>query len=340
MSSNLSGGVRERPADPTFSNHHPCVYRFGSIEVDFSVGVLRKAGLRIHMQDQPLQVLSILVRHPGVVVSREEFRRRLWPADTFVDFDHGLNSAMKRLRDALNDDADRPRFIETIPRHGYRFIAPITESPAASLSLGGTPAGAWTLPVAPELTFTALATENTLPPGDTRPRAQDPSAGKRNFIILAICVLILGAAATAAYRLRHEPTRSKVVVTVLPFRDLTPASSQHFLAEAITQELITDLNKLNPSRMAVSARASSSSVAEHTKSSSEIGGDGVGTQLVLEGSTRLQGDHLRVTVQLMDVTSQRYVWTESYDETVGDLLQQEAAIAAEISAAVRQKVVP
>src|SRR5215470_14305262 len=97
--------------------------RFGPYELDFRAGELRKNGYRIRLQDQPLQVLALLLEHPSEVVTREELRQRLWPTDTFVDFDHGLNNAMNRLREALGDSAAMPRFIETLPRRGYRFIA-------------------------------------------------------------------------------------------------------------------------------------------------------------------------------------------------------------------------
>src|SRR5262252_7255620 len=100
--------------------------RFAQFEVDFRAGELRKNGRRIRLQDQPLQVLSLLLENPGEVVTREEVRQKLWLGNTFVDFDHGLNNAINRLRQALNDSADSPRFIETLPRRGYRFIAEVT----------------------------------------------------------------------------------------------------------------------------------------------------------------------------------------------------------------------
>src|ERR1700751_4601128 len=97
--------------------------RFGTFELDVRAGELCKHGLRIRLQEQPLQVLALLLEHPGEVVTREELRQRLWPADTFVDFDTGLNNAIKKLRDVLSDSAEKPRYIETLPRRGYRFIA-------------------------------------------------------------------------------------------------------------------------------------------------------------------------------------------------------------------------
>ncbi|MCL5005781.1 MAG: winged helix-turn-helix domain-containing protein, partial [Acidobacteria bacterium] len=100
------------------------VLDFGPFEVDLRGGELRKYGLKVKLQEKPFQILAILLNHPGGVVTREELRRQLWPADTFVDFDHSVNTAVNKLREALGDSAENPRFIETLPRHGYRFIAP------------------------------------------------------------------------------------------------------------------------------------------------------------------------------------------------------------------------
>src|SRR4029453_16143809 len=106
------------------------VVRFGPFQLDLRTGELRKAGARINLPEQPLQVLKALLDRPGDLVTREQLRQRLWPAETFVDFEHGLNAAVRRLRDALGDSADVPRFIETLPRRGYRFIAPVIQPPA------------------------------------------------------------------------------------------------------------------------------------------------------------------------------------------------------------------
>src|SRR5437763_10967324 len=99
--------------------------RFGVFEVELRTGELRKQGVRIKLRDQPFQILQLLLAHPGEVVSRDELQKQLWPADTFVDFDRGLNKAVNHLRDALGDSAENPRFIETLPKRGYRFIAPV-----------------------------------------------------------------------------------------------------------------------------------------------------------------------------------------------------------------------
>src|SRR5262245_57781678 len=104
--------------------------RFGAFELDLRTGELRKGGVRISLPDQPFQVLKTLLDRPGELVTREELRQRLWSAGTSVDFEHGLNAAVRRLRDALGDSAETPRFIETLPRRGYRFIAPVVQPPA------------------------------------------------------------------------------------------------------------------------------------------------------------------------------------------------------------------
>src|SRR6202142_3473884 len=106
--------------------------RFGVFELDLRAGELRKHGLRGRLQEQPFQVLAMLLQHPGEVVSREELQKRLWPADTFVDFDHGLNKAINKIRDALGDSAENPRFVETVPRRGYRFLADVKVAEAAA----------------------------------------------------------------------------------------------------------------------------------------------------------------------------------------------------------------
>src|SRR5215213_10263966 len=101
------------------------VKRFGTFEVDLRARELRKGGIRIRLQDQPFEILTVMLDRPGEVVTREELRDRLWPAGTFVDFEHSLNAAVKHLRAALGDHADNPRFVETLPRRGYRFVAPV-----------------------------------------------------------------------------------------------------------------------------------------------------------------------------------------------------------------------
>jgi DNA-binding winged helix-turn-helix (wHTH) protein len=136
--------LRYRVAEPA---QNLKVMRFGVFEVDLQAGELRKSGLKIKLQDQPFQILALLLERPGQVVTREELRQKLWSEDTFVEFDHSVNSAVKKLRQALGDDSDNPRFIETLPRRGYRFLVPVAGREPSSGQIAETPP-----PAAPKTT--------------------------------------------------------------------------------------------------------------------------------------------------------------------------------------------
>src|SRR5579864_7899159 len=135
------------------------IIRFGRFEVDLQAGELRRGGLKVKLGGQPFDVLVTLLEKPGQVVTREELHDKLWAQDTFVDFEHGLNKAINKVREALGDDADNPRFIETLPRRGYRFLAPVTPPPQAEV-----PAGDHALPVAVQIQATSLPTPSASHP--------------------------------------------------------------------------------------------------------------------------------------------------------------------------------
>src|SRR5690348_16856821 len=137
----------------------PTRVRFGVFEADFRSGELRKHGLKIKVQEKPLQILSVLLEQPGEVVTRDELRQRLWPADTFVDFDHGLNSAINKLRDALGDSAAKPRYIETLSRRGYRFVADVSPLEGVGAVASGHRNGA----TAPLESFAAAVASSEIP---------------------------------------------------------------------------------------------------------------------------------------------------------------------------------
>src|SRR6478735_12258165 len=150
------------------AHHLPSPLRFGVFELDVRAGELRKHGLRVRLQEQPFQILAILLERSGEVVTREELQRRLWPADTFVDFDHGLNKAINKIREALGDSAESPRFVETVARRGYRFIADVKV--ADTVSVGGRSPAVQTLPV----TDTLPPTGAHSPPNDAAEIATSP----------------------------------------------------------------------------------------------------------------------------------------------------------------------
>jgi len=298
------------------------VYRFGAVEVDFRAGELRKSGVRIKIQEQPLQVLSILLRQPGEVVTREEFRNLLWPADTFVDFDHGLNSAVKRLRDALDDDSESPRLIETIPRHGYRFIAPLAKIPRVAGD------GSRSL---------ANGRQSISPATGIKRFWRNPR--EPGFLAFSVGVIAVALLCAGIYRAQVQSVRRhpKVTLAVLPFHDLSGSPGQSFVAEAITQELITDLGKIDPEHIGVSAKIP---VEQNRWAGVPVSviGKQLGVEYVLEGSTRVQGVHVRIAVQLIRVSDQAYVWTEAYDSTLGEGFATQTEIAGNVARAVRDQL--
>jgi Tol biopolymer transport system component/DNA-binding winged helix-turn-helix (wHTH) protein len=186
-------------------SHLPRVVRFGTFEIDVPAGELRKNGLKLKLQEQPFQVLCMLLEHPGDVVTREELRSRLWPADTFVDFDHGVNAAIKRVRDALGDSPDNPRFVETLQRRGYRFIGAIGTPPNAN-------ANAHDLPIAgPSPQNAAEAPVVAAIPANVRGQRRALAA------IAAVALTMFGSAALWLRRPTRPPDRSQwVQITKFP----------------------------------------------------------------------------------------------------------------------------
>jgi DNA-binding winged helix-turn-helix (wHTH) protein len=208
--------------------------RFGAFQLDLGTGELRKGGVRINLPDQPFQVLKTLLERPGELVSREELRQRLWSAETSVDFEHGVNAAVRRLRDALGDSADVPRFVETLPRRGYRFIAPVTRPPTAA--------------EAPPSRSEERDKSEAFPPQDVTPARQR----RRALAFGMIAMLALVAAAvlwTSAYRPWSPATRrstsgsGRFMLAVLPFENLTGDSDQEYIGDGMTEELIAQLGR-------------------------------------------------------------------------------------------------
>jgi TolB-like protein/DNA-binding winged helix-turn-helix (wHTH) protein len=330
---------REPETDLLFTRAPASVYRFSNVEVDFRAGELRRSGLRIRIQNQPLQVLAILLRNPGEIVTREQFRELLWPADTFVDFDHGLNSAIKRLRDALDDDHDYPRLIETMPRHGYRFIAPVSEFPQ--------PVHVSLLRQAPSETVLAdsegaVVSANSFHQWETRALHAGKQIRKGARICLgcgaALLVVVLFSKPTyGPQRYIGYRTGQELIVGVLPFQNLGGNSADYFIAEGMTQEVITELSRADKKHTKLLSGAALAPYKSTRNPISAMASE-LGVAYVLEGSTRIQGEKVRIAVQLIRTRDQSYVWADSYDGNVHDLLTAEATVAVAISHAVTERM--
>jgi TolB-like protein/DNA-binding winged helix-turn-helix (wHTH) protein/Flp pilus assembly protein TadD len=294
------------------------VYRFGVFEVNARTGELRKHGVRLRVRGRPIDILLLLLERPADVVTREDLRQRLWPADTFVDFDHGLNSAMNRLREALGDSAENPRFIETLPRRGYRFIAPIAAPVTPDPSAVRTPA-----PEPPA----AVATPVQLP-------VERPT-GRRVAVIAAAAVAIVVTTVVLAWRsLSSDANRpGKMTIAVLPFTNLSGDPEQDYFSDGFTEEMIAEIGTLEPGRLAVIGRTTSMLYKGAGKSIGQIGQE-LGVMYLLEGSVRRAGQRVRITAQLVNAHDMTNLWGDSYERDVGDVLTIQSDVARQIARAL------
>jgi len=308
------------------------VYRFGLFEVDERTGEMRKQGRPLKLRGRPFDILVLLLRRGGDVVTREELRRQLWPADTFVDFDHGLNSAMNRLRDALRDSAESPRFIETFPRRGYRFIAPVTVIQTST----GTGTGETAAPIDEVPPPPAHAPEASSP-SDAPARLTRIAVSRPSRVVLGLAVLALAVSVGVAavyFRVVRTPSTppppSKMTLAVLPFENLSPEADQDYFSDGFTDEMIAELGKLDPEHLGVIARTTSRLYKDAKKSVGQIRSE-LGVDYVLEGSIRRAGGRVRITAQLVQATSMTNLWAERYDREVSDVLAIQSEVAMKIA---------
>ena len=208
----------------TTSPQLPSVVRFGAYEADLLSGELRKSGIRLKIQDRPFQILSILLEHPGLVVTREQLQKRLWPEDTFVDFEHGLNTAINKLRDALSDEADNPRFIETLPKRGYRFIAPVSASAAPRAHLHAVAAANVPTP------FPVPAISPAQASATSAPAPSAPAKSRLSAYLAAAAMLLLCSALVVAWYFfsRSRSAAEQSEIRIAPLNGLPRESDAAF----------------------------------------------------------------------------------------------------------------
>lgn len=312
------------------SSQTPGVLRFGVFEVDLQEGELRKSGLRIKLQEQPFQVLVILLERPGKIVNRDELRQRLWPSDTFVDFDHGLNGAVKKLREALGDQPDNPRFVETLHRRGYRFVAPVEGQQRAS-EVQADPQG---LKQDTEET-------KTIPTPPSQPVAHVAWFKKRSALPLiattAIFLMVLASFTANVGRWRERllggsgaasNTDHIQSLAVLPLANLSRDPGQDYFADGMTEALITDLAQIGSLR--VISRTSVMHYKGTSKTVPEIGRE-LKVDAVVEGAAQTSGGRVRITVQLIRAATDRHMWAQTYEGDLSDILTVESRVAHSIA---------
>ena len=296
-------------------------YRFGLFEVDCRTGELRKQGRQLKLRGRPFDILVLLLARGGDVITREELRQQLWQADTFVDFDHGLNSAINRLREALGDSAENPRFIETLPKRGYRFIAPIDVPSVGTPSASSAPAP---LPPSPS--------SSPMPePTPSAPHRLSPPS--RAILLLGSGALAIAVVVAALYlKVARPPTASssRMTLAVLPFQNLSNDAEQEFFSDGFTEEMIAELGALDPDHLGVIARTTTMLYKGARKDVAQIKRD-LGVDYLLEGSIRRAGTRMRITAKLVQTTDMTNLWAESYDRDVADVLAIQSEVGMKIA---------
>ena len=290
------------------------VLQFGVFELDLRQAELRKQGVKVKLQEQPLRVLQLLLEHQGQIVTREQLRTHIWPANTFVEFDHGLYSAMSRLREALGDSSGTPRYIETVARRGYRFIAPINADSSADQQRSAVP------PTAVNPSFSRLLQRSTF-------RLIAGLVGGAGLLAFLLGFNVSGA---REWMWRHSspPIRS---MAVLPLENLSGDPQQDYFVDGMTDQLISSLAQLGGVRVISLTTAMQYKRAKKTVP--EIARE-LNVDAVVEGSVVRSGQRVRVTAELIDAARDQHIWGNTYERDFNDVLilqgEMSRAIASEI----------
>jgi TolB-like protein/DNA-binding winged helix-turn-helix (wHTH) protein/Flp pilus assembly protein TadD len=302
---------------------------FGVFELDLSHGELRKRGVRVRLQEQPFQVLAMLLENQGQVVTREDLQKRVWSTDTFVDFDHGLNKTISKIREVLGDSAESPRFVETVARRGYRFLAEVKIVEAVS-------AGSPEIPTEPA---PALVPETSGRPDVAEeiaaPKGVLPSLAWK-FSAVAVLLLIASLAAWW-FRSRNRPSPVIRSLAVLPLESLSSDTSQDYFADGMTDELISYLGQI--SQLRVISRTSVMAYKHARKPLPQIARD-LNVEAVVEGTVLQSADRVRITAQLIDASSDRHLWSQSYEGDLRDSLALQSKVARAIADQIRINLNP
>jgi TolB-like protein/DNA-binding winged helix-turn-helix (wHTH) protein len=286
------------------NGHKAGKLRFGAFELDLTVCELRRGGSLVKLQSQQFQLLAFLAQRAGEVVSREEIRRALWDDNTFVDFDQSINFCVNKVRDALADDPQSPRYIETVPRKGYRFIAPIDAS---------------------------------RPPTEAEPSAVAQPAPTRRWLLIGVTAVAVAAIALAAVTVGSRQPALKPIesLAVLPLENLSHDPEQDYFADGMTDELITDLAKISALR--VLSRTSVMQYKGTKKSVPQIARE-LNVEAVIEGTVTREQGRVRITAQLIRAEPEKHLWAEKYEASLSDVLSVQDSVARAVAQAIQVKV--
>jgi len=318
----------------------PRRFQFGVFQVDVSNGEVRKQGSKIKLQEKPFQLLVLLLEHAGRIATREELRRGLWSADTFVDFDANLKTTLNKLRQVLGDSAENPIYIETVPRQGYRFLPPIMSLDCEPSLTGDSVTG-------------GALTGGARPPAisksaDVPTNASGTTTGARlaewQAISAVMLALVLVVAGIYALRTKSapvlKPVQQRVLLLVLPFDNLSGDPTQEYFSDGLTDEMITLLGRQYPNGLSVIARTSAMRYRATQKPLPQVARELGGVDYVLEGSVRRSGNHVGINAQLFRTRDQASLWAETYESGVADVLTIQSNVAGQIARALVLEVAP
>ena len=305
------------------------VIRFGNeLELDRSAYELRRSGRSLKLERIPMELLLLLVERRGELVTRESIIERIWGKDVFLDTDSSINAAIRKIRQALKDDPERPLFVQTITGKGYRFVAPVENYDLRPLDKKKV-----------ELEKTSRSEET--------PQGSSPSqvASRRSSWVLPLVGVMVLILAGGAYFLRSRArsktaySQERVMLAVLPFANLSNDPEQEYFTDGLTEETITDLGELNPQRLGVIARTSAMAYKNTNKTVNQIGHE-LGADYVLEGSVRREGGTARITAQLIRVSDQSHIWAHNYEREVGGILALQNELGRAIAQQIQVKLTP
>lgn len=304
-------------------NDPPKRFRFGIFEADAETGELRKYGARVKLHGQPFHVLTLLLERPGQVVTRQELRDALWPSGTFVDYDHSLNEAVNKLRTALGDSSASPRFVETVPRRGYRFLAPVdtifpVEPPEPTGVANGSAERAGALHR----------------PGTWRRPVSIGMAVALVVLLIVVGFVLRGGRRQERPKAPEGPIDS---IAVLPLVNLSGDATKDYFADGMTQELISSLAKIESLR--VISRTSVARYKGTTKPLPVIARE-LDVRAILEGAVLLEEDRVRLNVQLIYAPTDRTLWAETYDRDLRDVLALQSDLAMMIAEMIEVRLTP
>ncbi|MGA8767366.1 MAG: winged helix-turn-helix domain-containing protein [Candidatus Acidiferrales bacterium] len=286
------------------------IWRFEDFELDQGAFELRRAGKSVRLERIPFEFLCLLVERSGQLVTRQEILERIWGKDVFLDADNAINTAVRKIRQALRDNPETPRFLHTVPGKGYRFEAAMISQPSPATDIKE-------LPEAPA------------------PKVAD-WGGRRwlGSLALVATVVVVSLLARHSFERHTSPHLGKIMLAVLPLENLSGDPREEYFADGMTEEMITQLGRLDPQRLGVIARTSAMQYKGTREGTPQIAQE-LGVQYLMEGSVRRSGQRVRVTVQLIQASDQTHIWAEDYDRKLSDVLELQSDVARAVASKIQ-----